>query len=988
MNHKHLGLGLSLLLTGTTIAQQNPTGSPVPGTYTTAQQAASAWYRGGNLSGNTAGTNNLLGTAWNSPIYFITNGNSSTNYRMKLNGDYTSGQYLINGFGAADGVNTTGYLLLGNDVNAFYTAKGAYSLLHLNGQDATGIGNVQEFGYRTWMKTGITYSGNSDLSYMGLRQVGTGTDITETVISWADNAGTISGPDELAFRYTQGTKDDGGSTVSTNFNDPTDIDGRNVARFTGEGRMGLGNTFGVNVTGINPAYIRPQSLLHMSFQYLDGTAASEPYGFMQITYRRAYNAASDIIGQGEAATDGLRLGIDNEINNINGVANFLNGYLRWQEASNFIIQTEDGGSPNIDANERMRITSVGALVATQGAGYGGLTSPSYTTRVSISANGVLPVNRPLSLLHLGYNAATTDGWRSWMDIGTFTSSGSDHIYVGLKPENGTASDKYDAVLGWGDNQSNLPSNSGPDNLRMIFTSSTNSAAGGTAPATGTNGLEGMRMTPTTNVGIYTGIGGDPTSNQYYGASQNPTRTLEVNSWGAVSDPGGSSGLRFTDLNTSSPTVTNPGPGVLSVNDSGDVIYVEFPEPQAVDTSGLFGVPCADTVNGILDQDRKIHTNDHNFYFVDNDVNSVNNNVGFGWDCGTTLKAKVDAVMYGPQGIAGSFITFNEIGGIGVRGFANELNSNGTEFVGVLGAVSGSNSAIKYSVRGVSSGTPNSWAGYFDGDVEVMGAFINPSDRKFKTDVKELDGALEKLQELRPVSYYMDTVKYESFRFDGQQQYGFIAQEVEKVFPSIVHNSVNSGGYDKEGNHIHNPIEYKSLNYIEFIPINTQAILELNEKVESKDATIQALTATNEAQQKTIDDLNNRLSQLENCLSGVLPYLCQMSQNAIEANTPEAQEAIRAQLSVKLTNRDVIVLDQNVPNPFAEQTVINFSIPETIQKAQIHFYDGQGKLLQSVDVEARGLGSLTVFGADLSRGAYTYTLVADGQIVASKKMVKQ
>ena len=90
----------------------------------------------------------------------------------------------------------------------------------------------------------------------------------------------------------------------------------------------------------------------------------------------------------------------------------------------------------------------------------------------------------------------------------------------------------------------------------------------------------------------------------------------------------------------------------------------------------------------------------------------------------------------------------------------------------------------------------------------------------------------------------------------------------------------------------------------------------------------------------------------------------------------------------LSNRTAIVLDQNVPNPFAEQTTIRFSIPESVKKAQLHFYDAQGKFLQSVDVTERGMGSLTVFGSDLSSGIYTYTLVADGVVVATKKMMKE
>jgi hypothetical protein len=60
----------------------------------------------------------------------------------------------------------------------------------------------------------------------------------------------------------------------------------------------------------------------------------------------------------------------------------------------------------------------------------------------------------------------------------------------------------------------------------------------------------------------------------------------------------------------------------------------------------------------------------------------------------------------------------------------------------------------------------------------------------------------------------------------------------------------------------------------------------------------------------------------------------------------------------------------------------------VKKAQIHFYDANGKLINSVEIQERGLGQINVFANDLSTGMYTYTLVADGQIVATKKMMKQ
>jgi hypothetical protein len=131
-----------------------------------------------------------------------------------------------------------------------------------------------------------------------------------------------------------------------------------------------------------------------------------------------------------------------------------------------------------------------------------------------------------------------------------------------------------------------------------------------------------------------------------------------------------------------------------------------------------------------------------------------------------------------------------------------------------------------------------------------------------------------------------------------------------------------------------------------------------------------------------------LTLLENCLSNILPALCQANQAAVMQTPEETQEYMERTINITLSNRNNIVLNQNVPNPFAESTVISFSIPSTVLKAQIHFYDGSGKLINSVEIMERGSGTLNVFANDLSTGVYTYSLVADGQIISTKRMMKQ
>jgi hypothetical protein len=246
-----------------------------------------------------------------------------------------------------------------------------------------------------------------------------------------------------------------------------------------------------------------------------------------------------------------------------------------------------------------------------------------------------------------------------------------------------------------------------------------------------------------------------------------------------------------------------------------------------------------------------------------------------------------------------------------------------------------------------------------------------SDSTLKHNIQDLEiNADSLLSLLRPRTFEWNTVQ-DTFMMG--MQYGFIAQEFETVLPDLVKAGRDSIKHISAGG---------------LFPILVSGYQSQKAQIDSLESANDSLQQINAAQDAKIEDLNDRLTQLENCLSGILPLLCQLNQSAIQANTPETQEEVRKNLNVTLSNRSAIVLDQNVPNPFAEQTIINFSIPETVKKAQIHFYDGNGRFMNSVEVTERGLGSVTVFGSDLSTGVYTYTLVADGQVVATKKMMKQ
>jgi len=135
---------------------------------------------------------------------------------------------------------------------------------------------------------------------------------------------------------------------------------------------------------------------------------------------------------------------------------------------------------------------------------------------------------------------------------------------------------------------------------------------------------------------------------------------------------------------------------------------------------------------------------------------------------------------------------------------------------------------------------------------------------------------------------------------------------------------------------------------------------------------------------------------------VLIVTAALARGALAETAEHVAACYSPSTTVTLTNREHIVLKQNSPNPFAEQTTINYTLPSTVKTAKIVFSDTHGELIKVVDVtssrgrsddgndgiaECAGEGRVFVYGDDLSDGLYTYALVIDGQMVDSKQMIK-
>jgi hypothetical protein len=272
-----------------------------------------------------------------------------------------------------------------------------------------------------------------------------------------------------------------------------------------------------------------------------------------------------------------------------------------------------------------------------------------------------------------------------------------------------------------------------------------------------------------------------------------------------------------------------------------------------------------------------------------------------------------------------------------------------------------------------------YAGYFAGAVLTSGGSLwGASDETFKDSIQALVNTDSVLMQIETVSFnYKQTGNAQQLNLPKGVRYGVLAQQVEQVIPSIVREVTHPAMYDTSGVETSAAFTYKVVDMSQLVPLmltdlqkKTNVIEVMNERLDSLEETVVTLTA--------------RLDLLENCLSSLIPGLCSQ-QSALPINGSNGMANAQ---SIGLSDRSAMVLDQNVPNPFAESTMIRYQIPESVVKAQLHFYDAAGKLVNSMDVNGRGAGQVSVFAQDLSSGTYTYALVADGQIIDTKRMIKE
>jgi hypothetical protein len=233
-----------------------------------------------------------------------------------------------------------------------------------------------------------------------------------------------------------------------------------------------------------------------------------------------------------------------------------------------------------------------------------------------------------------------------------------------------------------------------------------------------------------------------------------------------------------------------------------------------------------------------------------------------------------------------------------------------------------------------------------GDVASYGVKLT-SDIRLKRDIQPINNVMSDIMKIQPISFKFidkqyaekasflenelatqvrDTEDSNNKSFYNQTRYGFSAQEIKTIFPDLVTE-------DLDGT--------LSIDYIGIIPLLVNAIKE---------------------QQVTIEDLKTQIKDIK----------------SVSASISDESE-----LSTKDGKNSLL---QNSPNPFSENTKIEYSLSDNINSAAIFIYDMNGSQIKSFPLNSKGHGNIVINGNELQAGMYLYSLIANGNIIDIKRMI--
>ncbi len=389
---------------------------------------------------------------------------------------------------------------------------------------------------------------------------------------------------------------------------------------------------------------------------------------------------------------------------------------------------------------------------------------------------------------------------------------------------------------------------------------------------------------------------------------------------------------------------------------------------AIGVASLFNNTAA--TNNVAIGDSSLYNNNFNDYITYHGDNNTavgskslySNTTGYENTAMGTISLYYNADGYWNTSIGGRTMEYNTSGyentAIGFSALAWNATGNFNTSLGAHDSYSvdpafNNNTSIGYNAQTSASNAVrigNSSVTSIGGQV----GWTNFSDERIKSNIKENVPGLAFIKLLRPVTYNFslakendlagiknDTAKWKTkYDIEKVNFTGFLAQE---VFTAAKKINYDFSGVDQAG-------KIWGLRYGDFVVPLVKAVQELSAK--------------NDSLQKQNNDFERRIERLESMMNDLKSTI----NNTQSAVVPAA------------------MLDQNIPNPFINNTIINYTLPQKFASAQIVFTDKNGRTLKAISVSGSGKSTLNVDASTLAAGAYQYSLVIDGKLVISKQMI--
>ena len=121
---------------------------------------------------------------------------------------------------------------------------------------------------------------------------------------------------------------------------------------------------------------------------------------------------------------------------------------------------------------------------------------------------------------------------------------------------------------------------------------------------------------------------------------------------------------------------------------------------------------------------------------------------------------------------------------------------------------------------------------------------------------------------------------------------------------------------------------------------------------------------------------------------LIPLLIQSIQD-LASQVEELQGVSKRMMPSTITSSSEdmqTILYQNNPNPFSLNTTIAYEIPTTASRATLYIYDMNGTQIKSIPIQDFGHNSVTLQGNSMKAGMYLYSLVVDGVVIDTKRMI--